>query len=59
MKKVSFETDLGSGYIEYINRDETYKNLIFDVIVEETYSFYTEDDVIADIEKNIFKYINL
>lgn len=59
MRIVSFETDLGSGYIEYINRDETYKNLSFDVIVEETYDWYTEDDVIADVERNIFKYISL
>lgn len=59
MKRVSFETDLGSGYIEYLNRDETYKNLSFDVIVEETYDWYTEDDVIADVERNIFKYISL
>jgi len=57
--RISFETDLGSGYIEYINRDETYKNLLYDVIVEETYDWYTEDDVIADVERNIFKYISL
>ena len=57
MKRIAFETDLGSGYIEYTHRDDTFKNNPFDVIVEEIYSFYTEDDVIADIERNIYKYI--
>lgn len=57
MKRIDFETDLGSGYIEYTHGDDTFKNDTFDVIVEETYSFYTEDDVIADIEKNIYKYL--
>ncbi len=57
MTRIDFETDLGSGYIEYTHRDDTFKNDTFDVIVEETYSFYTEDDVIEDIEKNIYKYI--
>ena len=57
MKRIAFETDLGSGYIEYTHRDDTFKNDTFDVIVEETYLCYTEDDVISDIEKNIYKYI--
>jgi hypothetical protein len=57
MKRIAFETDLGSGYIEYTHRDDTFKNDTFDVIVEDIYSFYTEDQVIADIEKNIYKYI--
>ncbi len=57
MKRIEFETDLGSGYIEYTHRDDTFKNDTFDVIVEETYSWYTEEQVIADIEKNIYKYI--
>lgn len=57
MKRIEFETDMGSGYIEYTHRDDTFKNDTFDIIVEDTYSFYTEDDVIADIEKNIYKYI--
>lgn len=57
MKQVAFETDMGSGYIEYINRDETGKNDTFEVVVEEVYSFYTEDQVIDNIEKNIYKYI--
>ena len=57
MKTIQFETDLGSGYIEYIHRDDTFKNDTFDVIVEDIYSSYTEDQVIADIEKNIYKYI--
>lgn len=57
MKRIKFETYLGSGYIDYTHRDDTFKNDTFDVIVEEIYSFYTEDDVIADIEKNIYKYI--
>jgi hypothetical protein len=57
MKIIKFETDLGSGYIEYINRDQTGRNDTFDVVVEEVYSFYSEDNVIADIEKNIYKYI--
>jgi hypothetical protein len=57
MKRIEFETDLGSGYIEYTHRDDTFKNDTFDVIVEDIYSFYTEDDVIADIEKNIYKYL--
>jgi len=57
MRRISFETDLGSGYIEYTHRDDTFKNDTFDVIVEDIYSFYTEDDVIADIKKNIYKYI--
>lgn len=57
MKVIPFETDLGSGYIEYTHRDDMFRNDTFDVIVEETYSFYTEDHVIADIENNIFKYI--
>jgi hypothetical protein len=57
MKRIDFETDFGSGYIEYTHRDDTFKNDTFDIIVEEVYSFYTEDDVIQDIEKNIYKYI--
>jgi hypothetical protein len=57
MKRIDFETDMGSGYIEYIHRDDTFKNDTFDVIVEEVYSFYDEDDVVADVEKNIYKYI--
>ena len=57
MKRIDFETDMGSGYIEYIPRDDTFKNDTFDVIVDEVYSFYSEDDVIADVEKNIYKYI--
>jgi hypothetical protein len=57
MKRIAFETDLGSGYIEYTHRDDTFKNDTFDVIVEDIYSFYTEDQVIADIENNIYKYI--
>jgi len=57
MKRIDFETDFGSGYIEYTHRDGTFKNDTFDIIVEEVYSFYTEDDVIQDIERNIYKYI--
>lgn len=57
MKRIEFETELGSGYIEYTHRDDTFKNDTFDVIVEDTYLWYTEDDVISDIEKNIYKYI--
>jgi len=57
MKRIDFETDFGSGYIEYTHRDDTFKNDTFDIIVEEVYSFYTEDDVIQDIEENIYKYI--
>ena len=57
MKRIEFETELGSGYIEYTHRDDTFKNDTFDVIIEEIYSFYNEDQVIADIEKNIYKYI--
>jgi hypothetical protein len=58
MKKINFETDMGSGYIKYTHRDDTFKNDTFDVIVEEVYSFYSEEDVVADIERNIYKYIN-
>lgn len=57
MRTIPFETDLGSGYIEYTERDDSGRNNTYDIIVEETYSFYTEDDVIADIETNIYKYI--
>jgi hypothetical protein len=57
MRTINFETEMGSGQIEYTHRDDTFKNDTFDVIVDETYSFYTEDDVIADIERNIYKYI--
>lgn len=57
MKQVAFKTDMGSGYIVFIYRDETGKNDTFVVIVEEVYSFYTEDQVITDIEKNVYKYI--
>ena len=57
MKKIDFETNMGSGYIEYTNRDETGKNDTFDVVVDEVYSFYSEEDVIQDIESNIYKYI--
>ena len=57
MKKIEFEVTEGSGYIEYISRDETGKNDTFDIIVEEVYSFYSEDDVIAYVERNIYKYI--
>lgn len=56
MKIIKFETDLGSGYIEYINRDQTGRNDTFNVVVEEIY-FHAEDYVIADVEKNIYKYI--
>jgi hypothetical protein len=57
MKRIEFETDRGSGYIEYTHRDDTFKNNTFDVVVEEVYSFYSEDDVIADVESNIYKYL--
>ena len=57
MKKIDFEVTEGSGYIEYTSRDETGKNDTFDIVVEEVYSFYSEDDVIAYIERNIYKYI--
>jgi hypothetical protein len=57
MKKILFETNMGSGYIEYTHRDDTFKNDTFDIIIEEVYSFYSEDNVIMDIEKNIYKYI--
>jgi len=57
MKKIEFEVTEGSGYIEYISRDETGKNDTFDIVVEEVYSFYSEDDVIAYVERNIYKYI--
>ena len=57
MRKIEFEVTEGSGYIEYISRDETGKNDTFDIIVEEVYSFYSEDDVIAYVERNIYKYI--
>ena len=57
MKKIDFVTNMGSGYIEYIHRDDTFKNDTFDVIVEDVYLSYDEDDVIADIKKNIYKYI--
>lgn len=57
MKKIDFEVTEGSGYIEYISRDETGKNDTFDIVVEEVYSFYSEEDVIACVERNIYKYI--
>lgn len=57
MKRIEFETDMGCGYIEYICRDDTGRNDTFDVIVEETYLWYDEDAVVADIENNIYKYI--
>jgi hypothetical protein len=57
MKWILFETDRGSGYIEYTHRDDTFKNDTFNVVVEEVYSFYSEDDVIADVESNIYKYL--
>jgi hypothetical protein len=57
MKKIEFEVTEGSGYIEYISRDETGKNDTFDIVVEEVYSFYSEDDVIAYVERNIYKHI--
>ena len=57
MQKIEFETNMGCGYIEYTSRDETGKNDTFDVVVEEVYYFYSEDDVIADVENNIYKYI--
>lgn len=57
MKKIEFEVTEGSGYIEYISRDETGKNDTFYIVVEEVYSFYSEDDVIAYVERNIYKYI--
>ena len=56
-KKIDFETNFGSGYIEYTHRDDTFKNDTFDVIVEEVYLLYSEDDVIADIKNNIYKYL--
>jgi len=57
MQKIEFETNMGCGYIEYTRRDDTGRNDTFDVVVEDVYSFYSEDDVIADIECNIYKYI--
>jgi hypothetical protein len=57
MRTINFETEMGSGQIEYIHRDDTFKNDTFEIYVEETYSFYTEEDVIYDIERNIHKYL--
>jgi len=57
MRTIDFETEMGSGQIEYTHRDDTYKNDTFEIYVHETYRPYTEDDVIADIERNIYKYI--
>lgn len=57
MRTIDFETEMGSGQIEYTHRDDTYKNDTFEIYVHETYRPYTEDDVIADIENNIYKYI--
>jgi hypothetical protein len=57
MRTINFETEMGSGQIEYIHRDDTFKNDTFEIYVEETYSFYTEEDIIYDIERNIYKYI--
>jgi hypothetical protein len=57
MRRINFETEMGSGQIEYIHRDDTFKNDTFEIYVEETYSFYTEQDVIYDIERNIYKYL--
>lgn len=57
MRTINFETEMGSGQIEYIHRDDTFKNDTFEIYVEETYSFYTEEDVIYDIERNIYKYL--
>lgn len=54
---IQFETDKGSGYIEYTHRDDSFRNDSFDVIVEETYGFYSEQNVIDEIESNIYKYI--
>ena len=57
MKKIDFEVNEGSGYIAYTSRDETGRNDIFDIVVEEVYSFYSEADVIACVERDIYKYI--
>lgn len=57
MKRIDFEVHEGSGYIEYTRRDDTCRNDTFDIVVEEVYSFYSEDDVIAYVERNIYKYI--
>jgi hypothetical protein len=57
MRTINFETEMGSGQIEYIHRDDTFKNDTFEIYVEETYSSYTEEDVIYDIERNIHKYL--
>jgi len=57
MEKIPFETEMGSGYIIYTHRDDTFKNDTTEIIVEETYEYFTEDDVIEDIEKNIYSYI--
>lgn len=56
-KRIDFEVSEGSGYIEYTSREETGKEATFDIVVEEVYSFYSEDDVIAYVERNIYKYI--
>ena len=51
MITIDFETEMGSGQIEYTHNDT------FEIYVHETYRPYTEEDVIYDIERNIYKYI--
>lgn len=54
---VTFETQKGSGVIECIIRDETGRNNTFDVIVEDTFEGFTEEQVYDEINDNILDYV--
>jgi hypothetical protein len=55
--KKEFETKGGSGYLLITKRDETGRNDTYDIIVEEVYTFHNEDEVIRQVESDIYKYL--
>lgn len=58
MEFIKFDTELGWGYIEFTKRDNTGRNDTYTIIVDEVYGEATEEQVIEDIEDNLFNYIN-
>jgi len=55
--KVDFENDFGCGYIEITKWNQYGRNDSYEVIVEDTYKFYSEEDVINSVESTIYKYL--
>lgn len=56
VEKIPFENNFGNGYIE-VTGNKYERNTTFEVVVEETYKWYSEEDVIGEVESNIYKYL--